>query len=104
MAPWALADPEDSRDDATLPAIPPWSPAQSVSADHWGASHIMRLFSARARMMLRVVPDITAGLVGGRPMMLRLMVVYPYFDVAIASKASTTRVVRLRRSLPAVTC
>ena len=52
-------------------------------------------------MMLRMVPDILFDLVGGRPMMLRLMVVDPYFEVAIESKAST-RVVRLRRSLPAV--
>jgi hypothetical protein len=27
MASWALADPENRRDNATLPAIPPWSPA-----------------------------------------------------------------------------
>jgi hypothetical protein len=27
MAPWTLADPENRRDNATLPAIPPWSPA-----------------------------------------------------------------------------
>jgi hypothetical protein len=55
-------------------------------------------------MMLRVVPDILFGLVRSRPMMLRLMVVDPYFEVAIESKALTTRVVRLGRSLPAVTC
>jgi hypothetical protein len=55
-------------------------------------------------MMLRVVLDIPFGLVGGLPMMHRLLVVDPYVEVAIEPKASTTRIVRLRRSLPAVTC
>jgi hypothetical protein len=55
-------------------------------------------------MMLRVVPDILFALVGGRSMMLRLMVVDPCFEVALESKASITRVVRLSRSFPAVTC
>jgi hypothetical protein len=55
-------------------------------------------------MMLWVVPDIVFALVGGRPMMHRLMVVDPYCEVALESKASITRVVRLSRSFPAVTC
>jgi hypothetical protein len=55
-------------------------------------------------MMLWVVPDILFALVGGRPMMLRLMVVDPYFEVALESKAGITRVVRLSRSFPAVNC
>jgi hypothetical protein len=111
MAPWALSDPENCRDNATLPAIPSWPAAQSVSADYRGASHIARLawfFDAPARMMLRVVPDIPAGLVGGLlgglPMMRRLVVVDPHFEVTIESKASSTWVGRLRRSLAAVTC
>jgi hypothetical protein len=104
VAPWALADPEDRCDNVALPTIPPWPPTQSVSADHWGSSHKGRLFNGSVRMMLRVMPDILFGLVRGRPMMLGLLVVDQYFEVATGPKASITRVARLRRSLPAVTC